>query len=192
MAINLYQRGFLNPDKAEQNLKTINDILRSQKPEVRSQKSDEIISIIVDASANSFDTDRAINNYERFFVAIEDANLFKIILSDAERNLRILSYLFSGSQYLTDILIKNPSYASWLINPEILNKSRFKDEMYNDLSYIFSKLVVSGANSSSSYKEKANSLRRFRNREFLRIGLRDLMKEADTIETIERSEEHTS
>ena len=178
MAINLSQRGFLNPDKAEQNLKTIDVILRSQKP-------DEILSIIVDVSANSFDPDRALNNFERFFVAIEDANLFKIIFSDAERNLRILSYLFSGSQYLTDILIKNPSYASWLINPEILNKSRFKDEMYNDLSYMFSKLVVSGANPSSSYKEKANSLRRFRNREFLRIGLRDLMKEADTIETIE-------
>ena len=177
MAINLYQRGFLNPDKAEQNLKTINDILRSQKPEVRSQKSDEIISIIVDASANSFDTDRAINNYERFFVAIEDANLFKIILSDAERNLRILSYLFSGSQYLTDILIKDPSYALWILNPDILKKSRFKDEMYNDLSYMFSR--------AENYKEKANSLRRFRNREFLRIGLRDLMKEADTIETIE-------
>ena len=178
MAINLSQRGFLNPDKAEQNLKTIDVILRSQK-------LDEILSIIVEVSANSFDPDRALNNFERFFVAIEDANLFKIILSDAERNLRILSYLFSGSQYLTDILIKNPSYASWLINPEILNKSRFKDEMYNDLSYMFSKLVVSGANPSSSYKEKANSLRRFRNREFLRIGLRDLMKEADTIETIE-------
>src|SRR3990167_9562316 len=178
MAINLSQRGFLNPDKAEQNLKTIDVILRSQKP-------DEILTIIVDVSANSFDPDRALNNFERFFVAIEDANLFKIILSDAERNLRILSYLFSGSQYLTDILIKNPSYASWLINAEILKKSRFKDEMYNDLSYMFSKLVVSGANPSLSYKEKVNSLRRFRNREFLRIGLRDLMKEADTIETIE-------
>ena len=178
MAINLSQRGFLNPDKAEQNLKTIDVILRSQK-------LDEILSLIVDASANSFDPDRALNNFERFFVAIEDANLLKIILSDAERNLRILSYIFSGSQYLTDILIKNPSYASWLINPEILKKSRFKDEMYNDLSYMFSKLVVSGANPSISYKEKANSLRRFRNMEFLRIGLRDLMKEADTIETIE-------
>lgn len=170
MAINLSQRGFLNPDKAEQNLKTIDVILRSQK-------LDEILSIIVEVSANSFDPDRALNNFERFFVAIEDANLFKIILSDAEKNLRILSYIFSGSQYLTDILIKNPSYASWLINPEILKKSRFKDEMYNDLSYMFLK--------SDSYKEKANSLRRFRNMEFLRIGLRDLMKEADTIETIE-------
>ncbi|MBI3584951.1 MAG: hypothetical protein HY096_13525 [Nitrospinae bacterium] len=178
MAINLSQRGFLNPDKAEQNLKTINDILRSQK-------SDEIISIIVEVSANSFDPDRALNNYERFFAAIEDANLFKIILSDAEKNLRILSFLFSGSQYLTDILIKTPSYASWLINTEILKKSRFKDEMYNDLSYMFSKPLVSGANPSLRYKEKANSLRRFRNMEFLRIGLRDLMKEADTIETIE-------
>ncbi len=170
MVINLSKRGFLNPEKAEQNLKTIDAILRSQK-------LDEIISIIVDVSANSFDPDRALNNYERFFAAIEDVNLFKIILSDAEKNLRILSFLFSGSQYLTDILIKNPSYTSWLINPEILKKSRFKDEMYNDLSYMFLK--------SDSYKEKANSLRRFRNREFLRIGLRDLMKEADTIETIE-------
>src|SRR3990167_927109 len=170
MAINLSQRGFLNPDKAEQNLKTIDVILRSQK-------LDEILSIIVEVSANSFDPDRALNNFERFFVAIEDANLFKIILSDAERNLRILSYLFSGSQYLTDILIKDPSYALWILNPDILKKSRFKDEMYNDLSYMFSR--------AENYKEKANSLRRFRNREFLRIGLRDLMKEADTIETIE-------
>src|SRR3990172_6531562 len=171
MAINLSQRGFLNPEKAEQNLKIIGDIL-SDKADVS-----EILSIIVEVSANSFDPDRALNSYERFFTAVEDANLIKAILPDAERNLRILSFLLSGSQYLTDILIKNPSYVSWLINPEILKKSRFKDEMYNDISYMFSK--------ADSYKEKANSLRRFRNREFLRIGLRDLMKEADTIETIE-------
>ena len=171
MAINLSQRGFLNPEKAEQNLKIIGDIL-SDKADVS-----EILSIIVEVSANSFDPDRALNSYERFFTAVEDANLIKAILPDAERNLRILSFLLSGSQYLTDILIKNPSYVSWLINPEILKKSRFKDEMYNDISYMFSK--------ADSYKEKANSLRRFRNREFLRIGLRDLMKEADTIETVE-------
>src|SRR3990170_950094 len=171
MAINLSQRGFLNPEKAEQNLKIIGDIL-SDKADVS-----EILSIIVEVSANSFDPDRALNSYERFFTAVEDANLIKAILPDAERNLRILSFLLSGSQYLTDILIKNPSYVSWLINPEILKKSRFKEEMYNDISYMFSK--------ADSYKEKANSLRRFRNREFLRIGLRDLMKEADTIETVE-------
>ena len=171
MAINLSQRGFLNPEKAEHNLKIISDIL-SDNADVS-----EILSIIVEASANSFDPDRALNSYERFFSAVEDANLIKAILPDAERNLRILSFLLSGSQYLTDILIKNPSYVSWLIDPEILKKSRFKDEMYNDISYMFSK--------ADSYKEKANSLRRFRNREFLRIGLRDLMKEADTIETVE-------
>jgi glutamate-ammonia-ligase adenylyltransferase len=171
MAISLSQRGFLEPEKAEQNLKSIGNTL-SDKAVVS-----EIISIIVEASANSFDPDRALNNYERFFASIEDANLIKIIIPDAERSLRILSFLFSGSQYLTDILIKNPSYVSWLINPEMLKKSRFKDGMYNDISYMFSK--------ADSYKDKANSLRRFRNREFLRIGLRDLMKEADTIETIE-------
>ncbi|MBI5749725.1 MAG: hypothetical protein HZA00_11445 [Nitrospinae bacterium] len=184
MDINLFQRGFLNPEKAEQNIKAIDAILRRQK-------SDEILSIIVEVSANSFDTDRALNNFERFFVAIEDTNLFKITLSEAEKNLRILSFLFSGSQYLTDILIKTPSYASWLIDPEILKKSRFKDDMYNDLSYMFSDSAVTPhinyvrGNPSLSYKEKANSIRRFRNREFLRIGLRDLMKEADTIETME-------
>jgi len=120
MAINLSQRGFLNPEKAEHNLKIISDIL-SDNADVS-----EILSIIVEASANSFDPDRALNSYERFFTAVEDANLIKAILPDAERNLKILSFLLSGSQYLTDILIKNPSYASWLIDPEILKNPALK------------------------------------------------------------------
>jgi glutamate-ammonia-ligase adenylyltransferase len=165
----LLLKGFSQPEKAGQNLKAIDAILSNLEPAAA--------DIIIQLSANSFDPDRALNNFERFLVSANDPTLFNALFSDAERNIRALSFLFSGSQYLSDILIKTPSYIPWLLSHRILKKSRFKDEMYDDLSEILSK--------AANHKEKLNTLRWFRNREFLRIGLRDLMREADTIETIE-------
>lgn len=177
MDMDISLKGFLQPEKGEQNLKAIDAILRSQKPEARSQKSDEVISIITEESASSFDPDRALNNFERFFASNEDASLLDKIFSEAVKNIKTLSLLFSGSQYLSDILIKTPSYITWLLNPEIIEKTRFKDKMYDDISRRFY--------NSADYKEKMAILRRFRNMEFLRIGLRDLARKADTAETME-------
>ncbi|MBI3600796.1 MAG: hypothetical protein HY097_09180 [Nitrospinae bacterium] len=177
--MNLSSKGFSQPERAEENLKAIEAVIKAQSSKLKAQSLDEALSIITSESANSFDPDRSLNNFERFFTSVGEPSILDVIFSDISKNIRSLSFLFSGSQYLSDILIKTPSYAGWLLNPHILKKSRFKDEMYDDLSEMFSR------NASSVSKEIMNTLRKFKNREFLRIGLRDMMRESDTIETIE-------
>ncbi len=177
--MNLSSKGFSQPERAEENLKAIEAVIKPQTPKLKAQGLHEVTDIIIEESANSFAPDRSLNNFERFFTSIAEPFMLDAIFSDAARNIRALSFLFSGSQYLSDILIKTPSYAEWLLNPRILKKPRFKDEMYDDISGMFSE------NRTAGHKEIMSALRKFRNMEFLRIGLRDLMRESDTIETIE-------
>lgn len=77
---------------------------------------------------------------------------------------------------LTDILLSDPSIFDWLKEYETLNKSKEKDLLYRNLWQILQK--------ADSYNEKLKILRRFKKREYIRIGLRDLMSKADVVETI--------
>lgn len=176
--MSLSLKGFSQPERAEENLKAIEAVIKAQSAKAAAQNLYAVTALIAKESANSFDPDRALNNFERFFTSVGEPFLFDVIFSDASKNIRTLAFLFSGSQYLSDILIKSPFYAEWLLSPHILKKPRFKDEMYDDLSEMLK-------NTATGHKEIMNTLRRFKNREFLRIGLRDLMRESDTIETIE-------
>lgn len=124
----------------------------------------------------SFDPDRGLNNFERFSEKIFDKNYFYTILNNELWILNALVTLFSGSQILTDNLLKDPSLFDGLKEYETLNKSQERDILYRDLGWFLRK--------THSYDEKLRVLRQFKKKEYLRIGLRDLMRKADVVETI--------
>lgn len=126
--------------------------------------------------AESFDPDRGLNNFERFSEKIFDKNYFYTILNNEHHILNALIQLFSGSQLLTDILLTDPSIFDHLKEDETLNKSKEKDLLYRELWEFLQK--------SNSYEKRLQTLRRFKKREYVRIGLRDLMGKADVLETI--------
>ena len=139
---------------------------------------DETISTsIIDISLNSFQPDTALNNCEKFLSAIKDTEYSVLIKGVGEVYWRWLISLFSGSQYLSDILIRHPEDIPWVINVIRDKRSRFKDEMTDELS--------AGLDGIDDRKEELLLLRRFKQREYLRIGGRDLSKDADTVETLE-------
>ncbi|MFH1477089.1 MAG: glutamate-ammonia-ligase adenylyltransferase [Verrucomicrobiota bacterium] len=111
------------------------------------------------------DPDMALNNWERFARSLPDAAAHFQLLLAQPRRLEILMGIFSASQYLADTLIRNPDFFDWVTNSTILHAERPCAVIEADL-----RAFVSGC----ARADQSNGLRRFRRREILRIGARDI------------------
>ena len=113
---------------------------------------------------------RALTNLHRFLLTgfssawIRDLNEHKLLR-------QLLLELFSQSQFLADILVRNPELFRWLTSTTVL-KTTATSSQYS--------AEASGASALFQRMEKKlDSLKRFHRREFLRIGARQIFKEAD-------------
>ena len=125
----------------------------------------------------SYDPDLALSNFERFAEKIYDKNYFYTLLSESNGLLKALVFLFSGSQVLSDTLLSDPSYFDWLKQPETLNKPKSKDALFRDF------YVMAGEKYLN--EDTPRLLRLFKKREYIRIGLKDLLGLAEFTETAE-------
>jgi [glutamine synthetase] adenylyltransferase / [glutamine synthetase]-adenylyl-L-tyrosine phosphorylase len=135
------------------------------------------LPIIAKQASASFDADRALNNWERFFRALPSIDAFLDWLHTSPRLPATLSTLFGGSQYLTDMVLQDPSIVEWLESERRLVTSRSKEEMAHDLT--------NWLEHGLSLEERFRILRRFRKREMVRVGVRDLTRQGDLVETTE-------
>jgi len=132
---------------------------------------------LLDFFSRSFNADLALTNFDRFADTIFDKNYLYAFLAENSDLLEALVVLFSGSQILTDTLFKEPAHFDWIKHPDILNKSRSMDALMRG----FYELSQGGNNSEKT----PGLLRRFKKREYIRIGLRDLLGKTDMQETVE-------
>ena len=112
------------------------------------------------------DPDMALNNWDRFIHSLGNPEFHYNILLSQPMHLEILLSIFSASQFLSDTLVRNPSFFDWLIIPELLHHVRMREDLENELR--------NAARTSLTHDEWLNKLRRFRRREILRIGTRDI------------------
>ncbi len=123
------------------------------------------------------DPDMALNNWERFKRALTSPEFHYNLMLSQPMRLEILLGLFSTSQFLADTLIRNPGFLDWVVIPENLNRPRDKKVLEDELR--------KAANYSNDHREWLNKLRRFRRREILRIGTRDICLGVPTREVME-------
>ena len=135
------------------------------------------LPIIAKQASASFDPDRALNNWERFFRAVPSIDDSLELLRASPRLPTLLSTLFGGSQYLTDMVLQDPSIVEWLQSEGRFYTPRSKEELVDDLTDWLEHGV--------SLDDQFRLLRRFRKREMVRIGLRDLTRQGDLVETTE-------
>jgi len=115
--------------------------------------------------SRSPDPDMALRNFFRFSEVALDRLLLYSLLKENPSLLGLLVHMFGYSQYLSDILVRNPEYFHWIVEAGL--KPRGKEELLSEL-----KETVGGRRT----KEGAlNALRRFKRREILRIGARDIL-----------------
>jgi glutamate-ammonia-ligase adenylyltransferase len=156
----LEQGGFAEPERAYRNLKALAGTGR------RRDRFAQLSILAWDALVKSPDPDMALNNWERYVQRLASADEHFVRLLSQPKRLDILLAVLSASQFLADTLVKNPEFLSWVSQPEVLHTLRTREAVEHDLRGISS--ITPGRADWSA------ALRRFRRREILRIGTRDI------------------
>src|SRR5947209_12867787 len=113
------------------------------------------------------DPDMALNNLERFLANPAGAQQLPALLETRARTLEILLQLFGTSQSFSDLLVANPDYLDMLRVP--LRRSPSQKEMQEQLQN-----EVDAAFEDSAV---LRAFRRFRQRQILRIGTNDIIRD---------------
>ncbi len=113
------------------------------------------------------------------FTRTSESNLLRIIsgmfdkysfLSDCIKYphyIEIIVAIAVHSNYLTDILVRNPEYFYWIVNPSNLEPKLNLEELENNAN--------SSLNLYKTFSSKVNFFRALKRKEILRIGLRDIL-----------------
>ncbi|MBT5958302.1 MAG: bifunctional [glutamate--ammonia ligase]-adenylyl-L-tyrosine phosphorylase/[glutamate--ammonia-ligase] adenylyltransferase [Nitrospina sp.] len=135
----------------------------------------DFFQILLELISSSHNADMALHNFERFSEKFQDKDHLYTQLTKSPSLFVALVFLFSGSQVLTDALLKEPSHVDWLSQAETLANSKSKDMMMRDFYEM------------AEFQDKNifSVLRKFKKREYIRIGLRDLLGKAAFQETVE-------
>jgi len=156
----LRAKGFEDPSRAMMNLRRIAGEADRRTLFAR------LAILACDVLAHRPDPDMALNNWERFLQALPDPQAhLRQILSQPMR-LEILMSIFSASQFLADTLVRNPEFLDYIGRREILHEPRSAADIAAELARLSAETAGRAA--------WTDTLRRFRRREILRIGARDI------------------
>ncbi len=153
--------------------------------------SEDFVHRIVEFSGGYFKEDELSNLFflieneakSQFFTHSSESNLLRFIsgtydklsfLSDCLKYphyIELLISITSNSNYLTDIIVRNPEYFYLIANPSNLEKSVDEKE--------YPESVAAACLVFNSFGSKLNALRRFKRKEILRIGARDIFLKKD-------------
>ena len=124
----------------------------------------------------SDDPDMALNNWERFTEQVTDRQRFFHQLLAQPRRMEIMLKIFAGSRFLAETLIRDPVFLEWISDPAVIAEPRDEKEMTRELQQML--------DAEPDRLERLNTMRRFRRREILRIGTRDICLGEDFREVV--------
>ena len=120
------------------------------------------------------DPERALNNFLRFISTGFTSSILGEFFNHPA-HLHVAMTLFSHSQYLSDILVRNPELFHWLTSTNALSDAKPRDLVRAEAS--------NAAAPFERVEKKIDALKRFHRRELLRISARDILKHAP-LETV--------
>ena len=127
----------------------------------------EFLPHLLAALANAADPDRVIASLERFVARFEDGLPMLNFLAGNPRAVEILVVLFAGSQFLTEILLRNPELFERLLAYRRLARPKSVEQLYME--------AQSALAGSQEEAAALDALRRYQSGELLRIGACDLL-----------------
>ena len=132
----------------------------------------DILPMLMESISRTADPDQALNHWERMLASASRSSLLDY-LRRSPRMLDLLCVIFGNSDSLAFTLIRDPMLVYWLAEEDVLSRSptrkgkRDGERTSQSIGHLTSKEL------------KLDVLRRFRRREMLRIGVRDLLRLAD-------------
>lgn len=132
---------------------------------------------LLTALASAADPDRSLVNFERF-AENYGTGLF-VVLEQNPRVIEILVTLFSASQFLTEILLRNPRSLSLLLNRQELTRRKTIEQIQSEAEAAI-RFSASESNSPLSplptlFQKSVDALRLYQKTELLRIGASDFL-----------------
>ena len=114
------------------------------------------------------DPDLALNNFERISKAVFGKASFYRFLNDLPQSCSILVTILGSSQFLSDILVRDPELFYWLAeSPGSLSETHSRESMEREFTAAVSR--------AASVDGQLNAIRRLLRKELLRIGAGDLI-----------------
>lgn len=154
--------GVRDPERAFANIHGIRRIIDDDT------RFSRVLILAWDPLARLPDADMALNNWERFVRSCpHPEGHLSDILQQPER-LEILFTIFSGSQFLSDTLAADPDVFAWITEPETVERTYSDKELAHELRNEWRRVRARDRDAWLAV------LRRFRKRQMLRIGTRDI------------------
>lgn len=125
-----------------------------------------ILPTLLQALSDAATPDGSLINFERFMNSVSQPELMLNFLTQNPRAVEILVRLFVGSQFLTEILLKNPDYLERLTRYTRIAEFKSQQQFYAEA-------MASTREENKTTAEKFDILRRFQRWELLRIGACD-------------------
>jgi glutamate-ammonia-ligase adenylyltransferase len=166
--------GFLDAVGALPNLRRL-----AETPDLRDQLAPLLPRLLHHLGASA-DPDMALNNLERLAAASLDRRGFYTLLTAHPEAIPILTTLAATSQFLIDALVRSPQTIPWLLDPGVM-RPRSREAMHAE--------VATACRPFRTAEARLNALRRVKRRELCRIGLRDVLGDADLVTTTQELSE---
>jgi glutamate-ammonia-ligase adenylyltransferase len=135
----------------------------------------DLLAELLAAVAKTADPDQALDQWERFLQNGASRLTLFSYLKQSPRMLNLLCQIFGNCPALTQTLVRDPTLVYWLAEQQVLRKRPSRRELERSLQGMLRNV--------QTLESKLEALRRFRRREMLRIGVRDLIRLADVDET---------
>ena len=163
----LAERHFEHPDAAYDNLLVLRDgPPRLNLTERGRRVLEKIAPLFLQEIFASPDPDLALANLERFLSATRTRSSFYALLAENRDILKLLTSMFGMSEFLSKILIGHPELLDGMITRGYAYLQKERATMANELNVQLSQ--------ADGLEEQLDAMRRYRNEEFLRIGMNDI------------------
>ena len=160
--------GFRDPSRAFRNIVLLREGQAFVHQTPRSRRVfNEMFPLLFEEFAASPDPDMALNYFESYLASQGSWDAFQAFMRQDVRALKVLVSVFGNSEYFSRMLVRSPALLEDLMDAsrEIgLGSSAFLE---HGLDAVLDK--------AATITDKLDSLRRFKHREELRIGMADLM-----------------
>ncbi len=160
--------GFRDPKASDDHLQRMAD-----DPVVR-EALGRLAQLLFPALLESPDPDAAVVGLSRYVAARTGRAMFLDYLREDPRALHVLTYVMGASPALSEILIRTPEYFHWLV-AQVERSAPDRQDHEEELVSVFATVDDS--------VEALNILRRWKRRETLRIGTRELLRR-ETVQTV--------